>query len=642
MKVFLSQPRIYFCVASLLFSMLLYIFTRVKYSTEKRNFYFRLVVIANFAASLIEILRSLCYFLPFGPGSTYFIPRFLQSVNFITSSLMTFTYILYLIHFVPERSRLLNAFMVFCTVAFSLYTVFCLINIRTGWIVTYDPLQNRYDLTRGPLYLWVGYMFPAVLIAFALIIFILDLYEQPKESRFVMILAISCSFGGMALQPALHGLVTITTFSAVVGLYLWYFAIENADFKKLKNVMLSLEKAKIEAQNANEAKSGFLASMSHEIRTPMNAVLGLDEMILNTEDMEKVHDYAVKMRSSGKALLAIINDILDYSKIESGKMSLVEMDYHLLSLVRELELFYGPVAKAQGLEFKLDVDQSLPECLYGDEFRIRQILRNLLDNGMKFTKLGSVGLKIGGEIKGDTLYLVISVIDTGIGIREEDLENLFISFERLEEPKNRSVGGTGLGLVIVKRLVEMMQGTITVESNFGEGSKFTARIPQRIVDRKTLAETRLEVQRSEGKTEDERYRTPNATVLVVDDNNVNLIVASGFLKRTGAKVVTCESGATCLELLKKQKFDIIFMDIMMPEMDGMETLRKSQNLGGNLNRFTPFIALTANMVPGLRDQYLELGFTDYVSKPIDSERLFDVYFRCIPQDLVQKDDGTQA
>ncbi len=365
-------------------------------------------------------------------------------------------------------------------------------------------------------------------------------------------------------------------------------------------------------------------------------------MVLHTEDMEKVHEYAVKMRSSGKALLAIINDILDYSKIESGKMSLVEMDYHLLSLIRELELFYAPVAKSQVLEFKLDVDQSLPECLYGDEFRIRQILRNLLDNGLKFTKLGSVGLKIGGEIKGDTLYLVISVIDTGIGIREEDLENLFISFERLDEPKNRSVGGTGLGLVIVKRLVEMMQGTITVESNFGEGSKFTARIPQKIVDGKTLGEMKMEVQRSEGKTEDEQYKTPNATVLVVDDNNVNLIVASGFLKRTGAKVVTCESGATCLELLKKQKFDIIFMDIMMPEMDGMETLRKSQNLGGNLNRFTPFIALTANMVPGLRDQYLELGFTDYVSKPIDSERLFDVYFRCIPQELVQKGDGSQA
>ncbi len=638
MNAFLSQPRIYFCVASLLFALLLYIFTRVKYSTEKRNFYFRLVVVASFMASLVEILRSLCYFLPFKPGSTYFIPRFLQSINFITSSLMTYVYILYLIQFVESKVKFLKKFGVFVSIAFSLYCIFCLLNIHTGWIVTYDPLQNRYDLTRGPLYLWVGYMFPAVLIAIALIIFVRDLYEQPKGTRLVMVLAIVFSFGGMALQPALHGVVTITTFSGVFGLYLWYFSIENTDFKKLKAVMHSLENAKVDAQKANEAKSAFLASMSHEIRTPMNAVLGLDEMILNTDDIDKIWDYAGKMRGSGKALLAIINDILDYSKIESGKMTLVEMDYHLLPMLREMSLTYEPLAKAQGLDFKMDVDENLCECLYGDEFRIRQIVRNLLDNGIKFTKLGSVTMRISGEKNGDILNLKLAVIDTGIGIRPEDLENLFVSFERLDETRNRSIGGTGLGLVIVKRLVEMMGGNISVESNFGEGSKFLVTIPQKIVGNKTICEARAEVQKSAAKTISDKYRTPNANVLVVDDNNVNLIVASGFLKRTGAKITTCESGATCLELLKKQKFDIIFMDIMMPEMDGVETLRKSQNVSGNLNRFTPFIALTANMVPGLRDQYLDLGFTDYVSKPIDSERLFDVYFRCIHQDLIQKDE----
>ena len=622
--------------------MLLYIFTRVKFSADRRNFYFRLVVVGNFAASLLEILRSLSYFLPFKPGSTYFIPRFLQSLNFITSSMMIFFYILYLCRFIEGKEKFMKGFFIFNTTAYIIYSVICILNIHMGWIVTYDPLLNRYDLTRGPLYLWVGYMYPSVMTALALIVFLASLKSQPKENRAPMVLAIVISFGGPAIQPSLHGKVTITTFCGVIGLYLWYFAIENADFNKLKTMMHSLEKAKEEAQAANEAKSAFLVSMSHEIRTPMNAVLGLDEMILNTDDMEKVHDYALKMRSSGKNLLAIINDILDYSKIESGKMSLVEMDYHLLSLFRELELSYQPLAQSQGLEFEMDVDETLPECLYGDEYRIRQIIRNLLDNGMKFTKLGSVKLEIRGEIKGDTLYLVMSVIDTGIGIRTEDLENLFQSFERLDETRNRSIGGTGLGLVIVKSLVEMMMGTITVESNFGEGSKFTARIPQKIVSNKSIAETKSDVQKSIEKNSSEQYKTPTATVLVVDDNNVNLIGARGFLKRTGAKVVTCESGATCLELLKKQKFDIIFMDIMMPEMDGIETLRKSQNLNANLNRFTPFIALTANMVPGLRDQYLELGFTDYVSKPIDSERLFDVYFRCIPQDLIQNESSAKV
>lgn len=407
------------------------------------------------------------------------------------------------------------------------------------------------------------------------------------------------------------------------------------------------EEAKREALAANEAKSVFLANMSHEIRTPINAVLGMDSMILRECSQPEIVEYAQNIQSSGRNLLSIINDILDLSKIESGKFEILPVEYELFSIINDCYNTIFMRAREKNLEFKVDIDPSTPSKLFGDEVRIRQIIINLLTNAVKYTKAGSIILKVAWEAKeGEEILLKVSVRDTGMGISEEDKKKLFTSFQRIEEKKNRNIEGTGLGLSITKQLIDLMHGAIHVDSEYGKGSEFFVEIPQLAVTWEPLgdfSELYLNV-----RNENEQYHTsftaPEGDVLVVDDVPMNLKVMAGLLKYTKLKVDTASGGRQCLEKVTKKQYHIIFLDHMMPEMDGIETLQKMKQLKDNLNKDTPVIMLTANAIAGAKEEYMKAGFTDYISKPVREKDLEKMILKYLPPNLViregQKKEAT--
>lgn len=393
--------------------------------------------------------------------------------------------------------------------------------------------------------------------------------------------------------------------------------------KKLNSVNDELEKAVDYATSASRAKSDFLANMSHEIRTPINAVLGMNEIAIRECKDSSIVPYLNDIQSAGKTLLYIINDILDFSKIEAGKIDIVETNYELDALINDVKNLVGIKAAEKRLELILDVNQEMPSVLCGDENRIRQIIVNILNNAVKYTDEGKVELKIVSEsISDDDILLDIAVNDTGMGIKEEDIPVLFDSFSRVDEKKNKGIEGTGLGLAITKRLIDMMSGTIDVESVYGKGTTFKIRIPQKIASKVSIGSAKkqhysTEVERSAS----EHIDASNLDILVVDDTKMNLTVAKGLLKVTNAKVDVCSSGAECLQMIVEKHYDIILLDHMMPNLDGIETIHKAKELANSKCVDTVFIALTANAISGVKEMYLAEGFDDYISKPIDPKHL---------------------
>ncbi len=396
---------------------------------------------------------------------------------------------------------------------------------------------------------------------------------------------------------------------------------------------------KEDAERANEAKSSFLARMSHEIRTPINAVLGMNEMILRETEADNIREYAINIHNAGKTLLSIINDILDLSKIESSKMVITENDYMLGSMILDIENMIAMRAEEKNLTFRILADSKLPKNLHGDEMRVKQCIVNLLTNSVKYTNEGSVTLEIDcADIQGNIINLRITVSDTGIGIREEELHMLFDPFTRLDMMRNKSVEGTGLGLSITKRLVAMMQGNLTVESEYGNGSKFTFVIPQKIMGTELLGDYRKaadEVTEHSKSGAPGTFIAPRAKILAVDDNRVNITVVKGLLKRLKVQFDAALSGAECLDKIRQNHYDIIFLDHMMPEMDGVETLQSMCQIEEYAQNPSVVIALTANAIVGAKEEYLQAGFEDYLSKPIDSMQLEQLIRRYLSPELIE-------
>ena len=500
-----------------------------------------------------------------------------------------------------------------------------------------------------------------------------------KAVYFAVVLV--CSVGGVMLgvwmrdtmraglqqasESNLYGIIHVVLF--VISLFLVAFALAIIYVVRFSEKVAennALSEARQIAEHSNAAKSEFLANMSHEIRTPINAVLGMNEIILREsrqardalpEPREAVQgvfadicDYAVNIRSAGNNLLSIINDILDFSKIEAGKLEIAEGQYRLSSVLNDVSNMIAFKARDKGLDFRIQVDDTLPDCLYGDEVRVRQIVTNVLNNAVKYTREGSVSLSVCGAWRdaarpGGALDLKIVVEDTGVGIRQEDIGRLFEKFERADLPHNSTVEGTGLGLAITRNLLDMMGGSIDVRSVYGEGSAFTIVLPQKAVGTEPIGNFREKFMRAQEETAvyRESFHAPQARILVVDDTRMNLTVVVNLLKKTGIGIDTADSGEDAVRRSRSRRYDLILMDQRMPGMDGTQAMRRIREQTDGLNRETPFICLTADAVSGARERYLAEGFTDYLTKPIDSRALEQALIKHLPAGKVRAVEAEQ-
>ncbi len=444
-----------------------------------------------------------------------------------------------------------------------------------------------------------------------------------------------------ALEEVAKGNLNVEISLKDAGPYKKTYSDFNKMVASINSVNTDLQSAVDIANEANEAKSAFLSNMSHEIRTPINAVLGLDEMIIRESRERVIRGYASDIKSAGRTLLALINDVLDTSKIEAGKLEIIPVKYDLSSVINDLSNTIMQKATDKGLKFEIKVDEKMPHLLKGDENRIKQCILNLLSNGVKYTDEGTVTLELSyARLAGDEILLSVMVSDTGRGIKEEDLEKLCAPFVRIEEEKNRNIEGTGLGMNITKNLLKLMDSELRVDSKYGAGSTFKFSVKQEVLDWQEIGNIEESFKRlrdSEEKYE-ELFQAPDAKILVVDDSSVNLMIVEGLLKKTLVNLILVESGKEAVELCKKNKYDLLLIDHMMPGMDGIEVLHHIKEDEESINKDSPSIALTANAVMGAKDFYLKEGFTGYLSKPIEPEKLEEAIKEYLNPSLVKTEN----
>ena len=632
-------PKTFFEISSLGYLLVMYLISFRDKNREKSRSYalFRYLEINMILALFVSILTYTFAFPEMGtPIPICTMLRTLDSVMCVMASRV---FAIYLMEYVDSQGKL-KIVSIIGNVIFYTYIVLMLLNINLKFVLWYEP-DGTY--MHGPLFVPIVFSAPVYYLASGVMMLIFKLKTLGMREKVALSIASFVTLAGTVIQAVTNGVILLSLPFGDVGIFVLYFSIETSDYHQLLKNNESLRLAEQDAIKANRAKSDFLANMSHEIRTPLNAVLGMDELILLETDKKKnidpefaaqIEEYAGNIRDAGQVLLSVINDILDLTKIESGKMEIKPAPYSLPALINDVSNMVRVRAEQKGLTYIEKADPDIPGHLLGDELRIRQIMINLLNNAVKYTPSGEVEMDISMKDRTETgLTLCIRIRDTGIGIKEEDISRIFGDFQRIDEERNHKIEGTGLGLSIVKRMIGLMQGDIEVSSKYGEGSVFTAYIPQKICDEPF--EKAAGGEKRGGIADVITYTTPDCRYLLVDDNRLNLLVAKRFLDGLNGHIDTARSGAEAIEKMRENDYDLIFMDHMMPDLDGIQTYEMSLNDPANLNVETPVIMMTANALSGVREEYLDKGFADYISKPVDIKELLRIVKLHLPEEKIK-------
>ncbi|MCR4850886.1 MAG: response regulator [Lachnospiraceae bacterium] len=666
--------------------MLIYVFLflaslRIYSSKDRSSMHFYNILLVGFFTGIADILVVV------GETYSYALPAYFSKIFYFLflsgTALSTYFVYKYVRSYQKDDQGTLNSPMdIFALALAGGLMVLGLVNIFTDILIRLDE-NGAY--VRGNLEQLV-YLLPMVI--FVLILISLFTHKEDYTRRqLISILALIGMVSFFSIMQYMNDdKILFTVFGTSVSLMFMLTSLETPDYKKLMEVLKEQETTKQEALKAkeladrlrqeadsariaaeaasnesqeakkiaqqsqklaedakeaairaNQSKSSFLARMSHEIRTPMNAVLGLNELIAKESTQKTIVEYANDAKKASENLLNIINDILDFSKIESGKLELVETEYSFKDIINEEYTLFSFKAKERNLKLVFDIDPNIPSVLFGDDIRLKQILTNLLSNAIKYTESGTVTLKVTLEGRGRSSAVVKYVVkDTGIGIKEEDIGKLYDAFERIEEKRNRNIEGTGLGINIVVQLLTMMGSKLMIDSVYGLGSQFSFSLRQTMIDSTPVGE--ISDDQAEKKTTGHGQKliyAPEARVLVVDDNNMNLKVFAGLVKDTGIKVDTALSGSEALGYTLKNKYDLIFMDHLMPGMDGIETRRAIISQEDGINKDTIQIVLTANAIKGAMEEYLSYGFADTVFKPVKQGELNDVLWKYLPDRLIE-------
>ena len=590
-----------FSTCSLFYALLLFIvfFSKKRLNTLENNLYKKLVII-----SLAEVIFAIgCYYtikyMEFVPILNEIVSRSLLACYIVWITI--FTEYTFVISYKNKKNYLEK--LVKCFNIFGVLLIIIVIFLPLGYH-NENGMIYSYGKAAKFCFMWGGIFILLCLIAS------LSNYREVKRKKYIPIFSFMVLMVLVGIIQNINPSLLLMTSSEVFVTFLMYFTIENPDMKLINE----LNMAKDQAERANKAKTEFLSSMSHEIRTPLNAIVGFSNSLNDNKNIPEDAKSDVKdILVASDSLLEIVNGVLDISKIEANKIEIIKKEYDTKKMFNELAKLTKVRIGDKPIEFVTSFDETLPRVLYGDQTRTKQVILNILTNAAKYTDKGKITFSVQSVVKDNICRMIISVEDTGRGIKKESIDKLFDKFERLDEDRNTTIEGTGLGLAITKKLLEMMHGKIVVQSVYGKGSKFTISLDQRIVKNPSI-------KLDEEKMDDiEIIDLSSKKVLVVDDNKLNIKVASRLLLPYKVEIVSAESGMDSIEILKKdKKIDLVLMDDMMPKMSGTETLKeiKKNNLYDG-----PIIALTANALTGMREKYIEHGFTDYLSKPIEKPEL---------------------
>ena len=635
--------NIYFEIASAFFLVILFICMKLQYSTKSEiNKEFQKLTLLILCANILDVSTAIT--ISYAKVIPEFVNLFLNTVYFVADAFVGYQFMYYsrlCVGRVRENSLMLriNRFLM------GVYLSILALNVFNGCIFSMGP-EGEY--VHGVLYILV-YIVPYYFIACSAYVLLYHLKKFQTRQKASVILYLILAFIGPVLQLLFFQDVLLSLFSVTMAIMMILFTMETPDYQKLMTTIKELretkeaaEKAERTAQEANRAKTDFMANMSHEVRTPINVILGYNEMIMKETKESQTTEYAINVQAAGRALLSIVNDILDFTNIDKGQLKLEENPYFVLSLLQDVMTYAEYNAGKKNLELHFDIDENLPRQLSGDLVRIMQIYSNLISNAIKYTKEGFVEISVRWKKESDTSGIVETKIrDSGIGMREEDIRRISESFARADLQKNRNVQGVGLGLTIVTRLLELMGSSLQIESEYGKGSTFSFRIHQKIVEAGSIGKFDQTSQNTLVQLhEEDGFIAPDAHILTVDDNVMNLDVFCRILKDTQIQIDTANNGAEALELLEKNFYHIVFLDHMMPVMDGIETIKRIKERG--ICKNTPVIALTANAVAGEKQMYLDAGFDDYLSKPIVSKLLKEMVRARLPEDMLRETAGSMA